>query len=129
MPARRTTIRRRLVTAFMVTSGVVLLLTSVAFVAYEVFSFRRQMVRSLMLRAERIAANSTAALAFENEADAREILSALKKDPHMVAACLYDRNGRVFAAYPDDAPRGSFPRAHAAESYAFEESRFVLFKP
>src|SRR5438034_9205903 len=97
MSAKRTTVRRRLMAAFMVTSGVVLVLTSVAFLVYEVVSFRGLMVRSLMLRAEMLAANSTAARAFENEADANEILSALEKDQHMIAACLYDRNGRVFA--------------------------------
>src|SRR5437773_6659973 len=129
MSAKRTTVRRRLMAAFMVTSGVVLVLAAVAFLVYEVVSFRGLMVRSLMLRAEMLAANSTAALAFENEADAKELLSALQKDPHMIAACLYDRNGRVFAVYPDDAPRGGFPKAPAEESYAFEASRFVLFKP
>src|SRR5438132_3075465 len=42
-----------------------------------------------------IAANSTASLAFANQADAREILSALKAEPHVVAAALYDKDGRL----------------------------------
>jgi hypothetical protein len=45
-------------------------------------------------------ANSTAALAFENSDDAREVLAALRADPHVVAATLYTRAGASFASYP-----------------------------
>jgi len=83
--------------AIMGTSIAVLILTCAVFVTYEYVTFRKTVVRALIVRGEIIAANSTAALAFKDEADAREILSALGKDPHMVAACLYDKDGHVFA--------------------------------
>src|SRR5881396_1623923 len=100
MSPKRSTIQNRLMAALMVTSGVVLLLTCAVFITYQVVSFRWQMVRTLTLRANMLAANSTAALAFENEEDATELLSALRMDPHMVSACLYDKDGRIFARYP-----------------------------
>ncbi|MGH7484281.1 MAG: CHASE sensor domain-containing protein, partial [bacterium] len=89
------------------TSLAVLVLTCVAFVSYEYLIFRKNIVVGLRTRGEIIAANSSAALAFQNEPDAREVLSALRIDPHMVAACLYDRTGAVFAKYPPDLPASS----------------------
>src|SRR5438093_20196 len=129
MPTRRTTIQRKLMVALMVTSGVVVLLTSVVFITYDAVSSRRVMARKLRTRAEMYAANLTASLAFRNEGDAKELLSELKRDPHTVAACLYDGNGRVFAAYPDDAPRDAFPSAPERQAYRFEKSQFILFQP
>src|SRR5437867_13351660 len=129
MPKRRTTIQRKLMVALMVTSGVVVLLTSVVFITYGLISSRRVMARTLRTRGEMFAANLTAALAFRNEDDARELLSALKRDPHTVAACLYDRNGRVFASYPDDAPRDAFPSTPESQAYRFEKSQFILVQP
>src|SRR2546428_13939246 len=122
MPTRRTTIQRKLLVALMVTSGVVVLLTSAVFITYDAVSSRRVMARKLRTRAEMYAANLTASLAFRNAEDAKELLSALKRDPHTVAACVYDRNGRVFAAYPDDARRDAFPSAPDRQAYRVGES-------
>ena len=66
MSPTRTTIRRKLMTAIMVTSGVVLVLTCAAFITYEIVTIRRGLVTGLVVRADLVAANSTAALAFQN---------------------------------------------------------------
>ena len=129
MTAQRESIRRKLFAAIMGTSLAVLALTCAVFVVYEVVTFRKGLVRGLTTRAEIIAAKSTAALAFQNEADATAVLSAFKKDPHMVAACLYDKNGRVFATYPANAPAENFPRSPDKEGYRFEKDAFVIFAP
>jgi signal transduction histidine kinase len=123
----RTTITRKLMTAIMGTSIAVLTLTCAVFITYEYVTFRKTIVRGLTVRAEIIAANSTAALAFQNEADAREVLSALGKDPHMVAACLYDKDGRIFAAYPADAPTDLFPTTPEKQGYRFGKEEVVVF--
>src|SRR3989442_10682540 len=81
-------------------SGLVLLLTTAAFGGYQYWSLRQRTLDALSVRGRIIAANSTASLAFANEVDARELLSALRVDPHIVAAVLYDKGGRQFAAYP-----------------------------
>src|SRR5881396_1644302 len=92
-------IRRKLMTIILLTSGAVLLLTCAAFFAYELWTFPRTAVRNLTTLGEIIAANSTAALAFENQDDASEILAALKAEQHIVSACLYDKEGNLFAKY------------------------------
>jgi signal transduction histidine kinase len=115
--------------AIMGTSIAVLVLTCAVFVTYEYVTFRKTVVRGLIVRGEIIAANSTAALAFQDEADAKEILSALGKDPHMVAACLYDKDGRVFATYPANASTGLFPTAPEQQGYRFGDAEVVVFQP
>src|SRR5438093_13674262 len=111
MSPKDTPIQRKLMTILLLTSGTVLLLTCAAFFAYEFLTFRRATVRELSTLGEIIAANSTAALAFDNQADANEILSALKAQRHIVAACLYDKAGGVLATYPDNLPDDHVPPA------------------
>ncbi len=110
-------------------SGLVLLLTSAAFVGYEYWSFRQTMRSTLSVRGRILATNSTASLAFANDADARELLSALKADPHIVAAALYDQNGRLFAAYPAGLPGDALPAAPGPDGYRFERGNLIGFQP
>jgi signal transduction histidine kinase/ActR/RegA family two-component response regulator len=95
-------IRRTLMTVILLTCGAVMLTTSIAYCVYDLLAFRRQTLQNLTTLNSAIATNVTAALAFENADDAREILRAFKTDPHVKAALLYSRNGSLFASYPAD---------------------------
>jgi signal transduction histidine kinase len=129
MAMRDWPIKLKLTAMLLLISGLVLLLTSVTFVSYQVVSFRRTMRTNLSTRGQILAANSTAALAFANEADAREILAALSADPRMVAAALYDADGRLFAVYPATSSPETFPSAPAADGYRYEGGRLIGFQP
>src|SRR5467141_3978310 len=129
MAIRDWPIKRKLTAILLLISGLVLLLTSAAFVTYEVVTFRRTIQSHLATRSRILAANSTAALAFANEADATEILAALKYDPHMVAAALYNQDGRVLATYPVAASADLIPAALQPDGYRFERGRLVGFTP
>jgi signal transduction histidine kinase len=129
MRFKDTPIRRKLMTMILGTSGVVLLLTGAAFVGYEFFTYRRAALRELFTLGEIIAAQSTGAVAFDNQRDATEILAALKAEPHIVAACLYDKQGKLFARYPMTAPDAGFPSAPRAAGYRFEGGRLIGFTP
>ena len=122
-------IRRKLTTMMLLTSGLVLLLTCAAFFAYEVLTFRRTAVQQLSTLGQVIAANSTAALAFDNPSDAGEILAALKAERHVAAAALYDGDGRLFSSYPADVSADAIPAAPSADGYRFERSHLVGFEP
>jgi len=117
MDLRDLPIRKKLMAALLVTSGAVLLLASASFLIYEVLTVRKGMVQGYLTRAQIIAANSTAALAFQNEKDATEVLSALKTDRRVMVACIYDEEGGVFARYPTDAPLGDFPTPLGSSRY------------
>jgi PAS domain S-box-containing protein len=108
MPLRNLPIKRKLMVILMVTSSVVLLLTCGAFVGYELLTFKDRAFQGLATFGEIIASNSTASLAFDNEADATEVLSALKARPQIVGAALYDRRGKLFARYPASRPASAF---------------------
>ena len=113
-----TPIQQKLMTMLLLTSGVVLVLTCAAFFAYEFWTYRQAMVRQLSTLGAIIAANSTAALAFDNQEDAQEILAALQAERHIVAACLYDQHGALFAHYPEGLPADAFPAAGTAKVIA-----------
>jgi len=129
MPLRNMPIRRKMMLIILLTSGAVLLLTCLAFFTYELLSFRRSMVEIYSIRSRIIAVNSTASLAFQNDADAREVLSALKADPHVMAACLYDKSNKVFATYPAGMPVDAFPPAPGRDGLRFVDNHFVVFQP
>lgn len=126
---RNTPIRQKLMTMLLVTSGVVLLLTCATFIGYELLTYRRAAIRQLATLGEIIAAESTGAVAFENQRDATEILAALKAERHIVAACIYDRQGRVFSRYPAYTPDTAFPAAPQPDGYRFEASHLIGFTP
>jgi PAS domain S-box-containing protein len=110
-------IRRKLMTAFLLTSGSVLALTCVAFITYEIITLHKGLVDGYRTRAEIIAANSTASLAFQNEADATEVLEALETDKRIVVACIYDGQGKIFAKYPADTSSALFPSQPGDSGY------------
>jgi len=122
-------IRRKLMSVILLTSGVVLLLTCAAFIAYELLSFRQTMVRNVSTLGEIIAANSTAALAFDNPEDAQEILAALQAERHIVAASLYDKNGKLFSKYPANLPATALPAAPEGDGYRFAHAHLAAFHP
>src|SRR2546422_7658492 len=129
MSLRDWPIKQKLTAMLLLISGLVLLLTSAAFVTYQVVAFRQTTLKNLATLGRVIAANSTASLAFANQADAREILSALKAEPHVVAAALYDKDGRLFSRYPVDLPRDSLSAAPARDGYRFEQGYVIGFEP
>ena len=129
MPLRDWPIKRKLTAMLLLISGLVLLLTSAAFVTYEVATFWQTTSKNLSTLGRVIAANSTASLAFANEADAREILSALRAEPHVVAAGLYAADGRLFARYPGDLPGDSLPAGPERDGYRFAHGYLIGVEP
>ena len=115
-------IRRKLMWILLVTTIVVMLLMRGSFFTYEYLTFRDATVRQLTVLGGILSANSTAALAFDNPADAREILAALAAESNVQAAALYDRDGRLFASYPANPLPGSVPAAPGADGYQFTDS-------
>jgi signal transduction histidine kinase/DNA-binding NarL/FixJ family response regulator len=112
----------------LLTSGAVMLTTCIAFGAYDFLTYRRQTLHNLATLGEAIAANSTAALAFENPDDAREVLGALRADPHVVAAALYTRAGTSFASYPAT-DTGVRSVATLQDGYRFERGYLIGVQP
>jgi PAS domain S-box-containing protein len=129
MPFKDAPIQRKLMTIIMLTCGAVLVLMCAAFFTYEFLTFRQTTARHLSTLGEIIAANSTAALAFQNQEDAQEVLSALKAERHIVAAALYDQNGKLFVKYPDNLSVDAFPVLPEANGSRFGRASLITFQP
>jgi PAS domain S-box-containing protein len=118
-------IRRKIMTVTMLTSIVVLTVAVLAFMAYDVSTFRESMRRNLTTLAQVTAENSTAALAFGNDRDAADTLSSLRLEPQIVAAALYDSSGKLFVRYPTNLPPSAFPTS-PPEPYQFKGGHLFL---
>ena len=120
MSTRSRPIRSMLMSVMLLTCGVVMLITSLAFFGYEYVTFRQLTLRNLEILGKAVAANSTASLAFDNADDAREVLSAFKAQPHVIAARLYHNDGRLLASYPERAGKAA-ARRQDQDGYRFED--------
>ena len=129
MSAPRTTLQRKLVTAMMTTSTAVLVLVGAILVAHDVTSFRRFLVEMLVTRANILASNCSASLAFQNPDDASQVLRSIRNDPNMVAAALYDESGRLFAFFPENAPGGTIPTLPGTIGHRFAAHHLMVFQP
>jgi signal transduction histidine kinase/ActR/RegA family two-component response regulator len=106
-------------------SAAVIAFMTLAFCGYQLLTFRHTSLQQLQTLSEAIASNSTAALAFANKEDATSVLAALKADPHIVAAALYDTKGRIFATYPATPSSKELPPQPPPSGYRFEADALI----
>jgi len=122
-------IRGKLMTILLGITGAALTLTCLAFIAYEYVSFRHAATNNVRTLGRIIANNSTAALAFDNRDDAQQVLGALKAEPRVVAAGLYDSHGALFARYPASSSGSALPMILGQDGYRFDASGLVGQEP
>lgn len=126
---QNTRFRRKLMVMFLLTSGAAAVMTGLCYSAYDFLTFRRETVLQLATLGEVIASNSTAALAFSSDEDAREILSALKANRHIMAAALYTETGELFAHYPAGLDAAALPAGPEPDGRRFDEEGLSSFEP
>jgi signal transduction histidine kinase len=124
-----TPIKRKMTLLFLLTSGTVLILTGIAYITYEYITYRQTAREQLETLGEILAANSAAAVAFANEQDAAQVLAALAAEPNIVAAGLFDREGRLLSKYPAHASTEDFPATPREDGFRFENGHLVGFQP
>ena len=113
----------------MLVAGTVLFFTCTAFFVYEYITYRDITKKELQTLGQITALHSSRALAFYNKEDAREILKTLRAQEHVVAACLFDSNRRLFASYPASIPSEYIPSSIAPGSYRFKGKSIEGFEP
>jgi signal transduction histidine kinase/DNA-binding response OmpR family regulator len=123
-------ISRKLTWMNMLVSGAALLLACTAFIAYDLVTFRADIVRNLSTQAQIVGSNSISALIFSDQQSAENTLSALKAAHNIMFAGVYFTDGNLFASYSRDAgaPAPAIPSFSPGqlESYAFENKEVVL---
>ena len=125
----KNSIKRKVMLVIMIASATVLLVTVAAFMVYDMVTFRQNLARNLVMQAKIIGENCNAALIFKDANDAAGILASLRNDPHILAAALYDENGKLFAKYPAAIADTALPTAPEGQGHRFEGSRLVVFQP
>ncbi len=80
-------------------SGIALIIASLAYVAIEVFSYRKSLVEHISILADVIGTNSTAALAFDDPKTAQKLLSSLQTEAAISGASIFQMDGDIFASY------------------------------
>jgi two-component system cell cycle sensor histidine kinase/response regulator CckA len=127
-PLRDLPIRRKLTLVIMLASFFALVVSTVAVIAFEMVTFRHRAVRELSAHAEMIGVSAESALDFDQSKLADEVLSALKAKREILAACIYDKEGNVFARYIRlDLGRFQFPKPEA-NGHRFEATELSLFR-
>ncbi len=104
-------IRRKLTISTILASGASLLIASVAFFMYEQVATRRAMIAATASTAEMLGWNSASALSFGDPPAAESTLRSLTAQPHIVGACIFDQDGRLFATYQRDMSPRTWPAA------------------
>jgi signal transduction histidine kinase/DNA-binding response OmpR family regulator len=127
---RNLSIQRKLMLVLMFTSGVVLMLTTAGFLAYDYFTFREKMVSDLVGLAEMIQVNASTALVFNDRDTGEKLLKALQARPRIVRSYLLDGEGKAFAQYARDAGTESAPPpAVSGLGHRFQGDRLIVYSP
>jgi nitrogen fixation/metabolism regulation signal transduction histidine kinase len=123
-------IRHKQTLIMMLTSSVVLLLACAAVSINEVIAYRKAMVVNLETLGEIVGDNTAAALDFNDAVSATETLSALRAEPNIIGACIYTKDGGVFAKYDRTNDATIFtPPALPREGFEFAGQKLHLSLP
>src|SRR4051794_17840264 len=96
---RDLSIRSKLMTGFMLTSLAALLLTVGALTWYDRATFREEVLRDVDTLAGILGENASSSVAFNDHQQAEATLAALRAQPQITGAAIYDSKGALFAMY------------------------------
>ena len=123
-------IKQKIKFMIIITCSVAMFVTSLSFVVYDRFLVKQTMVRNLAILAKIIGNNSTAALSFQDQASATEILTALQAESHIISACIYTQTGEILAKYHrknGDATNFRFPDS-SGDTHHFDKNALEMFR-
>ncbi len=122
-------IKNKLIAIVTATSTMALLMACLAFAGYELITRRVALAREMATLAEIVSEGSAAALARNDNRSAYETLAALKAEPHIVAACLYTRDGRIFVRHVRPGEAEKLPLSPPDKEGEFTLRHFTLARP
>ncbi len=129
MRIRDWSIRINLALLILFASALAVMLASLGFAIYERRSYRASAVSELTALADTLGANTAASLEFNDRKTAEEMLGALATEPHILDACLYDNQGRIFAEYRrSGGPAGMVLSARLQDGKYFDRDALALFR-
>jgi signal transduction histidine kinase len=128
MPAfKDLSIGHKLHRAGIASSFTALSLAAAAFVAYDVYTYRGLLVNRIATEAEIVGLGCVSPLLFNDTESAASTLGALRAEPHVQAAAIYARTGRLFTSFEREKGGGLVPAADTAPG--FTSSGLVVVHP
>jgi PAS domain S-box-containing protein len=124
---KASTIKRKLTLIIMLTCSVALVLACGAILVFEHAGTKQLLKHNTQVMGNVIGANSSAALSFKDKAAAKETLGALRAEPYVLSACLYNREGEVFATYYRDGVKETAPPPVGEEGLTFSATTLNHF--
>ena len=94
-------IQKKLTRFILLISILILFVTGVIFFANDYFSYKQSSIEKVETVGKIIATNSTAAVVFNSQEDAFDVISAVAAEPNITAVCIYDLQGELFSYYPE----------------------------
>jgi len=125
---RDASLRRKMTAIVMITSLFAVGTAATGFVLYDRVSFRNGLVNERSLLADMVGATSIAALAFKDQVEGREILQALRVEPHVIGAAIYDAQGEPFAIYARADATGFVAPRVASNLANFQNGHLLVFR-
>ncbi len=126
---QNTSLKNKLVYIIIGTSTFAVILVLVLYSVLDIINYKTEMKENAALNAELAGNYSSAALLFGYSDEAAELLKALEAIPSITDACIYDKDGNVFAGYHRSVDQEySFPEIQK-EDEEFEGGHLYVFKP
>ncbi|MGB7189547.1 MAG: ATP-binding protein [Acidobacteriaceae bacterium] len=98
-PSGANSISARLTRLNLLVTGMALLLACLAFLAYDFFSYRDNLIQNLFSAAQITGTNSVTALMFDDPQAAASTLNGLRNSPDVISAAIVTQDGHLFANY------------------------------
>lgn len=122
-------IRRKLTLVVVVTTGLAVVLAGVGLMIADYALFLSSLKNDLTALARITADNTTASLSFIDPNAATETLRALRARRHVVNACVFQPDGRLFAEYTRPNAAARCPAPAAAREIRKERDALVISRP
>jgi len=126
----RTSLRRRVMSVVLATTGMALLLSATALLIYELRSYQKTWIDDLNTQARIIAHASATALTFDDPKAVAENLSLLELRPQITAAAVYRADGQLFSSYVHpSAAEATLPVTAGPPGLVIDNDRIEVFQP
>ena len=124
----RRSLRRKAMLLLIGTAFGALALSAVGLVVLDLRAYERQWSTDLQTQADIMARATAPALLFNDKSAAAEDLHTLRARPNIVAAAVFDRQGKPFATYVMEGRAVTFPLP-ATPGYRIEGDSLLVFGP
>ena len=122
-------LRKKLTLVIVMTCSAVLLLACGIMAIYQMLDYRRMVAQNMTVLAKVVAENTRAAVAFDDQTKANDTLMALRSEPSVAAACLYDTSGAQFATYYGPGKPVQLPDRPGADGVEFKTAGLMVNYP